>query len=196
MLLPLYLAALVLGAAVLVLPVLYFFFGTDLPFFVNDAGTTAPPGTGERVTALLTGLACWGVFLGAFARPMRDAFAFRFPRRWRSRRLGFDAAGVWLAYGNRVLAGIEWPKVAAVSIAEEWREPAAGAYVEVFGVDAAKESGGLLGSLVVTAAPPRPGLRGKRYRIRLECDPTEVRDLIAGLDRFAPGRRVAGGEPR
>ncbi|ADD42145.1 hypothetical protein Snas_2462 [Stackebrandtia nassauensis DSM 44728] len=197
--LPLMLVVLAIGVALLTLPIAYAFFGTDIPFVVNDAGTKAPPSFGDRAKAGALGLLCWVVFIAALWRPVRDTIAFRWPHRFASRRIALTPDGVWLARGNRVVEGLEWSQVQAVSVVEEWQsttvptELARPPFVEVFPVKAAKESASLLGSLIVNTTPPGPGIRGKRYLIRLDCEADDIRRLAHVLDAFAPGKRVSGG---
>ncbi|MGH8876434.1 MAG: hypothetical protein ACRD0P_03690 [Stackebrandtia sp.] len=200
--LPLFGLALAVGAAALVLPVGYVFFGTDIPFVVNEAGTKAPPTTAGRLRAGAIAVLCWAAFIGLMWVPVRNTLAFRGPQRFASRRIGFDAAGVWLARGRRVVEGLRWTDVQAVSIVEEWQSttvpPATASrpFVEVFPVEAAKEKASLLGSLIVNAPPPQRGVRGKRHVIPLDCGAEEIRRLTHALDGFAPGKRVSGGIAR
>ncbi|MEU5875991.1 hypothetical protein [Spirillospora sp. NPDC047279] len=164
---PLILLVLFVAVALTVCPPLYALFGTDVPGLVNDAGDKGPVSAGERAEAWVIWVP-WMAMIGfLFWRGVRA--------RLRAPYLAVDPEGVWPVFGGRVEAGLEWARVAAVGIG--------GGRVELFPVDAIKDSAvpTVLDGLVVNAAPPARGLRGKRYSLDLP-DGLPAGDLAAARD--------------
>jgi hypothetical protein len=182
----------VVAVAVLTLPLLYAVFGTDVPFMVNEAGQRGPASTAGRVKAAVLGGCCNAAALSVLMPALLRVLA----RQW----VGIDAAGVWLLTGSRVRDGLSWDSIAAVSIVSPGAattvpaESATPPFLELFPVAPAQADATPLGRRLVNAAPPRPGVRGKRHLIALPREAADSTPLLAAaVDRFAPGKRINGG---
>lgn len=181
-------------AAIVAIPLAVIFYtfvyavsGPSLPYLINSSGPEKGPASlDDRLQAAALCAGQSAVMLMVIRQWVRN--------RVRAPGVTVDWRGMWLVRGERhVQQGLAWPRIAAVNIVtgdEETSVPAEAAsppFVEVFTVDAIKESRSPLAARVVNAPPAAHGLRGKRYVIELTGPPDAVTELAAAVDQFASG---------
>ncbi|MEO3825845.1 hypothetical protein [Actinomadura sp. B10D3] len=184
---PLVAVVLFFVVALTVYPPLYVLFGTGVPGLVDEAGEKGPVPAGDKFKALGIWIP-WTLVLGF------GVWAFVRQRVMRP-YLALDVDGVWAVFGGRIRDGLGWEEIAAIHVVgenEPTTVPAAPPFVEIFPTKAIDDSGSAtpLAAMVVTAQPPAPRLRGKRYVIELDVSTDE---LGRAIERFGAGKRLVLG---